>query len=35
MAFNAASEIFLARYLGGRSEPPTDADKKLLDSVKQ
>jgi hypothetical protein len=35
MAFNAASEIFLARYLGGRFEPPTDADKKLLDSVKQ
>ena len=35
MAFNAASEVFLARYLGGRFEPPTDADKKLLDSVKQ
>src|SRR5215469_139937 len=35
MAFNAASEEFLAKYLGGRFEPPTDADKKLLDSVKQ
>ena len=35
MAFNAASEEFLAKYLGGRFEPPTDAEKKLLDSVKQ
>ncbi|HKH99842.1 MAG TPA: S9 family peptidase [Candidatus Sulfotelmatobacter sp.] len=35
MAFNAASEVFLARYLGGRFEPPTDAEKKLLESVKQ
>jgi dipeptidyl aminopeptidase/acylaminoacyl peptidase len=35
MAFNAASEVFLAKYLGGRSEPPTDAEKKLLESVKQ
>jgi dipeptidyl aminopeptidase/acylaminoacyl peptidase len=34
-AFNAASEEFLARYLGGRYEPPTDAEKKLLESVKQ
>lgn len=35
MAFNAASEVFLAKYLGGRFEPPTDAEKKLLDDVKQ
>jgi len=35
MAFNAASEVFLAKYLGGRSEPPTDAEKKLLESVNQ
>ena len=35
MAFNAASEEFLAKYLGGRFEPPSEAEKKLLDSVKQ
>jgi hypothetical protein len=35
MAFNAASEVFLAKYLGGRAEPPSDAEGKLLDSVKQ
>ncbi|HXJ88093.1 MAG TPA: S9 family peptidase [Candidatus Binatia bacterium] len=35
MAFNAASEEFLAKYLGGRFEPPTDAEKKLLESVKE
>jgi dipeptidyl aminopeptidase/acylaminoacyl peptidase len=35
MAFNAASEVFLAKYLGGRAEPPSDAEEKLLDSVKQ
>jgi len=35
MAFNAASEEFLAKYLAGRFEPPTDAEKKLLESVKQ
>jgi dipeptidyl aminopeptidase/acylaminoacyl peptidase len=34
-AFNAASEEFLARYLGGRYEPPTESEKKLLESVKQ
>ncbi|HEY1271123.1 MAG TPA: S9 family peptidase [Terriglobales bacterium] len=34
MAFNAASEEFLAKYLGGRFEPPSEAEKKLLDSVK-
>ena len=34
-AFNAASEVFLAKYLGGRFEPPTEAEKKLLESVKQ
>jgi dipeptidyl aminopeptidase/acylaminoacyl peptidase len=35
MAFNAASEEFLAKYLGGRFEPPSDAEKKLLEKVKQ
>ena len=35
MAFNAASEVFLAKYLDGRAEPPSDAEKKLLESVKQ
>jgi dipeptidyl aminopeptidase/acylaminoacyl peptidase len=35
MAFNAASENFLAKYLGGRAEPPSAAETKLLDSVKQ
>ena len=35
MAFNAAAEEFLAKYLGGRHEPPSDAEKKLLDTVKQ
>ena len=34
-AFNAASEEFLARYLGGKYEPPTESEKKLLESVKQ
>lgn len=35
MAFNAASEVFLAKYLGGRSEPPSADEAKLLESVKQ
>jgi len=35
MAFNAVSEEFLAKYLGGRFEPPSDAEKKLLASVKE
>jgi dipeptidyl aminopeptidase/acylaminoacyl peptidase len=35
MAFNAASEQFLAKYLGGRFEPATDAEKTLLERVKQ
>jgi dipeptidyl aminopeptidase/acylaminoacyl peptidase len=35
MAFYAASEEFIAKHLGGRSEPPSDAEKKLLESVKQ
>ena len=35
MAFNAASENFLAKYLGGRAEPPSAAESKLLESVKQ
>jgi len=34
-AFNAASEEFLAKYLGGRFEAPTEAEKKLLECVKQ
>jgi hypothetical protein len=35
VAFNAASEEFLAKYLGGRFEPPTADEGKLLASVKQ
>jgi dipeptidyl aminopeptidase/acylaminoacyl peptidase len=35
MAFNAASEEFLAKYLGGRFEPATADEGKLLASVKQ
>jgi dipeptidyl aminopeptidase/acylaminoacyl peptidase len=35
MAFNAATEEFLAKYLGGRFEPPTADERKLLDSIKQ
>jgi len=35
MAFNAASEEFLAKYLGGRLEPATADESKLLTSVKQ
>lgn len=35
MAFQAAAENFLAKYLGGRAEPPSPAEAKLLDSVKQ
>jgi dipeptidyl aminopeptidase/acylaminoacyl peptidase len=34
-AFNAATERFLAKYLGGDAEPPTAAEAKLLESVKQ
>jgi hypothetical protein len=35
MAFNAAAEEFLAKYLGGRFESPTAAESKLLASIKQ
>ncbi len=34
MAFNAAAENFLAKYLGGRAEPPSPEEAKLLESVK-
>ena len=34
-AFNAATERFLTKHLGGRSEPPTDKESKLLEGVKQ
>ena len=34
-AFNAASEEFLAKYLGGRFEPPSEAERKLLESIKR
>jgi dipeptidyl aminopeptidase/acylaminoacyl peptidase len=34
-AFNAAAENFLAKYLGGRAEPPSEAETKLLASVQQ
>jgi dipeptidyl aminopeptidase/acylaminoacyl peptidase len=35
MAFNAVSEEFLAKYLGGRFEPATTDENKLLASIKQ
>lgn len=35
MAFNAAVEGFLAKYLGGRVEPASDAETTLLESVKR
>jgi len=35
MAFNAASEEFLAKYLGGRLEPATADESKLLAGIKQ
>ena len=35
LAFFAASEEFLAKYLGGRSEAPSADESKLLASVKQ
>ena len=35
MAFQAAAENFLAKYLGGRAEPPSADEAKLLESVKQ
>ncbi len=35
MAFNAVSEEFLAKYLGGRFEPATADESKLLASIKQ
>ncbi len=35
MAFNAATEEFLAKYLGGRFEPPTADESTLLTSIKQ
>jgi dipeptidyl aminopeptidase/acylaminoacyl peptidase len=35
MAFQAAAENFLAKYLGGRAEPPSPAEANLLGSVKQ
>ena len=35
MAFNAAVERFLAKYLGGRAEPPSAEEAKLLESIKQ
>lgn len=35
MAFYAAAEQFLARCLGGRAEPPDEAEGKLLASIKK
>jgi len=35
MAFNAAVERFLAKYLGGRAEPPSEEEAKLLESITQ
>jgi dipeptidyl aminopeptidase/acylaminoacyl peptidase len=34
MAFNAVTEEFLAKYLGGRFEPPSQDENKLLASIK-
>ena len=34
-AFNAAVERFLAKYLGGRAEPPSEEEAKLLESIQQ
>ena len=34
MAFNAVAEEFLAKYLGGRYEPPNQEENKLLASIK-
>ena len=34
MAFNAVTEQFLSKYLGGRAEPPTADEEKLLASIK-
>ena len=35
LAFNAVTEEFLAKYLGGRYEPPNEDENKLLASNKQ
>ena len=35
MAYYAAAERFLAKHLGGRAQPPTEAESKLLDSVRK
>jgi hypothetical protein len=35
MAFNAISEEFLAKYLGGRFEPATADESRLLASIKR
>jgi dipeptidyl aminopeptidase/acylaminoacyl peptidase len=35
MAFQAAAENFIAKYLAGRAEPPSPAEAKLLQGVKQ
>jgi len=35
MAFDAATEEFLAKYLGGRFEPASGDESKLLASIKQ
>ena len=34
-AFDAATEEFLSKYLGGRFEPPTPDESKLLANIKQ
>jgi len=35
LAFFAAAEQFLAKQLGGRAEPPSEAEGKLLASVEK
>jgi len=35
LAFYAAAEAFLAQHLGGRAEPPTEAETELLNTVRR
>ncbi|HZN63169.1 MAG TPA: prolyl oligopeptidase family serine peptidase, partial [Planctomycetota bacterium] len=35
MAFYASAEAFLAKHLGGRTQPPTEAEAKLLAAVRK
>jgi dipeptidyl aminopeptidase/acylaminoacyl peptidase len=35
MAFYAEAELFLARHMGGAAEPPSDAEKTLLEKLRK